>query len=915
MKTHRSVKGTLTTVVLISPIFGLSLYSQENKDNTLPADSIISVGYAKGNLKKISGSVELITEKQMNQIQIVNPIEAIQGRVAGLTVNKTGNSTAVMESVRLRGTTSITSGNSPLIIVDGVIGDMNLLTSVYPTDIESFTILKDASETAQYGSRGASGVINIVTKRGIKGKTSINYSGSFGISSVYKRLEMLDADEYRRVNRQLGHSIVDLGYNTNFQKAIEQNGIQQNHNIALYGGGEKSTYRVSLGYMEREGDIVNEKMKMFTSNMNLNQKLIENIIDCEIGLFGSVKRDRSLFDMQKTFYSAAAFNPTFPAGKNSSGGWDNLTTASQITNPLAWMEVDNRNANSYFSAHAKLNINILRDLKLILFGSYTYNNSEDNQYLPTTVWAYGQAYRGIRNSESLLGNIMLTFNRQKGKHFIDLLALGELSKDIYSGFHTTVTNFSSNNMGFHNLQAGALRPWEGTASYYEEPKLVSFLGRMNYTYDDRYILTVNARTDASSKFGKNNKWGFFPSVSAAWNVTGEEFMRGIDIVNNLKIRVGYGLAGNQGGIDSYTTMATARPYGVVPVGNSPMVTFESLKNTNPNLKWEVKSTLNAGADLGMFSNRLLFSINVYKSRTSDMLYNYNVSVPPFTYNKLLANIGSMQNNGVEISIGGTPLRTRDMELSINANITYQQNKLLSLSGMYEGNNISAAEYTAIAGLDGAGFHGGYNNNIVYQIVGQPLGVFYLPKCNGLKSDGNGGYVYDIADLNGGGVNIEDGEDRYIAGQAIPKYLLGSNISFRYKRFDVSLQINGAFGHKIYNGTALTYMNINNLPDYNVMTDAPERMIKDQTATDYWLENGNYVNFDYFTIGWRPRLKNGWLVKNMRLALTVNNLATISAYSGLTPLINSSNADSTLGVDDKRNYPVSRTYTLSLSVNF
>lgn len=911
MKNRKLLQLSLFSMIFVpnSP-----LYSQENNGSELTNDSIINVGYARGNLKKISGSVELITEKQMNQIQILNPIEAIQGRVAGLTVNRGGNSAAVMESVRLRGTTSITSGNSPLIIVDGVIGDMNMLTSIYPSDIESFTILKDASETAQYGSRGASGVINIVTKRGIKGQTSINYSGSFGISAVYKRLDMLDADGYRRVNSMMGNEIIDLGHNTNFQKAIERNGIQQNHNIALYGGGDKSTYRVSLGYLEREGDIVNENMKMFTANMNLNQRLIENIIDCEIGLFGSVKRDRSLFDLQKTFYSAAAFNPTFPDGRNSSGGWDNLTTASQITNPLAWMEVDNRAANSYFSAHAKLNVNILKDLKMVLFGSYTYNNAEDNQYLPTTVWAYGQAYRGVRSSESLLGNIMLTYNRQKGKHFIDVLALGELSKDIYSCFHTTATNFSSNNMGFHNLQAGALRPWEGTGSYYEEPKLVSFLGRVNYTYDDRYILTVNARTDASSKFGDNNKWGFFPSVSAAWNISAEEFMENIYMVNNLKVRLGYGLAGNQGGIDSYTTMATVRPYGVVPVGNSPLVTFESLKNTNPNLKWEVKRTFNAGADLAIFGNRLLFSINVYKSTTEDMLYNYNVSVPPFTYNKLLANIGSMENNGVEISIGGTPLRTKDMELSINANITYQQNKLLSLGGMYEGSYISASEYTAVAGLNGAGFHGG-NNNIVYQIVGQPLGVFYLPKCNGLKDDGNGGYTYDIADINGGGISLEDGEDRYIAGQAVPKYILGSNISFRYRRFDVSMQINGAFGHKIYNGTALTYMNMNSLPDYNVMKEAPERMIKDQTATDYWLESGNYVNFDYLTIGWRPRLKRGWLMKNLRLALTVNNLGTLSAYSGLTPLINSSNVDNTLGVDDKRTYPVSRTYTLSLSVNF
>ena len=301
-----------------------------------------------------------------------------------------------------------------------------------------------------------------------------------------------------------------------------------------------------------------------------------------------------------------------------------------------------------------------------------------------------------------------------------------------------------------------------------------------------------------------------------------------------------------------------------------------------------------------------------------MLYLYNVSVPPFTYNTLLANIGSMRNSGLEIAIGITPLKTQDMELNINANITFQQNKLLSLSGMYNGEMISAPQYKSLASLDGAGFHGGYNH-IVYQVVGQPLGVFYLPHSNGLVSDGNGGYTYDIADLNGGGVSLEDGEDRYVAGQAVPKTILGSNISFRYKRFDLSVQINGAFGHKIYNGTSLTYMNMNIFPDYNVMKKAPKQNIKDQTATVYWLDKGDYVNFDFVTLGWNvpiekvQKLKK--YVRSLRLAFTVNNLATISGYSGLSPMINSSTVNSTLGVDDKRGYPLARTYTLGLSINF
>ena len=441
------------------------------------------------------------------------------------------------------------------------------------------------------------------------------------------------------------------------------------------------------------------------------------------------------------------------------------------------------------------------------------------------------------------------------------------------------------------------------------------MGRANYTYADRYVLTVNTRADASSKFGDNHKWGFFPSVSAAWNVTEEDFMKRFPLVNNLKVRVGYGLAGNQSGINSYTTLRLAQPNGVVPVGSAPVVSLSELRNTNPDLKWEVKHNFNAGFDLALFANRLLFSVNYYLSKTTDMLYMYNVSVPPFTYNTLVANIGSMRNSGVEIAVGVTPLKTKDMELNINANVSFQQNKLLSLSGVYNGERIAAAEYKSISSLDGAGFHGGYNH-IAYQIVGQPLGVFYLPHSTGLVSDGNGGYKYGVADLNGNGISLEDGEDRYIAGQAVPKATVGSNISFRYKDFDLSVQINGAFGHKIYNGTSLTYMNMGIFPDYNVMKGAPQVNIKDQTATDYWLERGDYVNFDYVTAGWNVPLRGTKrYVQNLRLTFTVNNLATITGYSGLSPMINSATVNGTLGLDDKRNYPLARTYTLGLSINF
>lgn len=897
-----------------SVYLGISIMAQKRDAPSL--DSLITVGYATGKLKNVSGSVEKITEMQMNREQVTTPLEAIRGKVPGLTVQRETNGPAALDAIRLRGTTSLTSGNDPLIIVDGVFGDLSMMASIYPTDIESFTILKDASETAQYGSRGASGVIVITTKKGISDKTRVNYNGSFGITSVYKNLKMLSANEFREVALNRNMSILDKGYNTDFQKEIEQVGLQQNHHIAFYGGTPTSSYRVSLGFMNRQGVILNERTKNITSNMNITQEVFDGFVKCELGMFGSIQKNRNLFDYQKTFYSAATFNPTFPDHKNpETNSWDGITNASQIVNPLAWMEVKDNDDNSHISTHARVTFRLSEEWRLALFSAYTYNIVENSQYLPTSVWAHGQAYKGTRKMESLLGDMVLTYKKSWKKHFFDALALAELQKETYTGFYTTVTNFSTDKFGYDNLQAGAIRLWEGTNSYYENPRLVSFLGRFNYTFADRYIFTVNTRTDASSKFGSNHKWGFFPSFSAAWVLSEEKFIKHLPTINNLKFRIGYGLAGNQSGIESYTTLNLVKPNGVIPIGSSSVVSLGDIRNTNPDLKWEVKHTFNTGFDIALFSNRLLLSANYYTSKTKDMLYLYNVSVPPFTYNTLLANIGSMRNSGTEIAIGITPLRTKDIELNINANIAFQQNKILSLSGHYNGEAISAPEYKSLTSLNGAGFHGGYNN-IVYQVVGQPLGVFYLPHAKGVKTNSNGESVYDIADLNGGGVSLEDGEDRYVAGQAVPKALLGSNISLRYKRWDISIQINGAFGHKIYNGTSLTYMNMNIFPDYNVMKEAPKRNIKDQTATDYWLERGDYVNFDYLTVGWNiPVHKVKKYLQSFRLAFTVNNLATISGYSGLTPMINSSTVNATLGMDDKRTYPLARTYTLGLSINF
>lgn len=922
---HTSGKHTTTALLSFLGLLPFAIIAQnpsdsnkeniQTKDTTLLAENI-NIGYATGNQQSISGSIDKVSEERMNKGFVSTPLDALSGQAAGVNVISGENRAAVLSSVRVRGTTSLTGGNDPLVIIDGVSADLDILNTIYPADIESFTILKDASETAQYGSRGASGVIEVATKKGKNESFNVNYNGNIGIQAVYKNINMLSADEFRVVARQAGIDILDLGYDTDFPNAITRPAFMQNHHIAFGGGTKASNYRASLGLLDKQEVIQSDKQQNFTAKINFTQQAFQDKLNIDMGMFGSFQKNSYLTDIQKTFYSAAAFNPTFPAHKNpETGSWDNTTNASQITNPIAWLEVQDDEANAHFNTHVQVSVELWENLIFSMFGSYSYNSIGNAQYFPTSVWGHGQAYRGNRQSEDLIGHLKLNYTGSWGAHKLDVLGLAEAQRTITSGFYTTVTNFTTDEFGYNNLQAGAVRLWEGTGSSYESPRLVSFLGRFNYVYADKYVATVNLRTDGSSKVGINNRWGFFPSASAAWVISKENFMKNVAFINNLKIRTGYGLSGNLGAIDSYNSLQLLKPNGIVSVDGSPTVTMGIIRNANPDLKWEVKHTFNVGIDAAIWDNRLILATDYYYAKTTDMLYLYDVSVPPFAYNKLLANLGSMQNTGVELDMGITPVQTKDIDLNINVNLTFQQNKLLSLSGTYNGQEMSAPLYTPIADLNGAGFHGG-NNHIVYQIVGQPLGVFYLPHCTGLVKQADGSYKYGIADLNGGGVSIEDGEDRYIAGQAMPKAMLGSNISLRYRDFDISLQINGAFGHKIYNGTALSYMNMGSFPDYNVMKGAPELNIKDQTATDYWLEKGDYINFNYLTIGWNiPLGKWQKYFQYIRVSCSINNLATISAYSGLTPLINSSIVNNTLGIDDKRTYPVYRSYSIGLNFQF
>ncbi|NLU30919.1 MAG: SusC/RagA family TonB-linked outer membrane protein [Bacteroidales bacterium] len=914
-----SYVGYITQTIAIQNRNSIEVILQEDMELL---DEVVVIGYATGSTRTISGAVEKVGREDMNAGVIVNPLDALKGKVAGVNIQKTGGDPTAGSAIRIRGTTSLSGGNDPLVVIDGVFGDLALLNALSPSDIESFTILKDASETAQYGSRGASGVIVVTTQKGKAGTKSINYDGTFGVEDVYKTINMLNADGYRAAVESMGYAnALDKGANTNFMQEMLQTGYTQNHRISFGGGTAETNFRASLGVIDQKGIIKNNSMRNYTAKIDGSQLYFDNKLKLDLGMFGSKRESRYVNDYQKTFYSAASFNPTFPNTQNDDGTWPEDPNANEVDNPLGRLTISDKEDNAYLSTNGRLTWAINDNLNLSAFGSYTYNAKENMNYIPTNIKqgvreGRGKAYRGMNKSNILMGNISLNYKKMFQNSRLDALALIEGQNYNYTGFGANARGFDTNFFGYDNLAAGAVVKYGDVSSYKNGYSLNSFLGRVNYMYANRYIATVNTRFDGSSKLGENNKWGFFPSASLAWVMSEESFLKDINEINEIKWRVGYGRTGNQDAISAYNSLLLMGPSGLTSVNGVPTVTYGYNRNANPDLRWETKDMFDVGMDASFFDRKLTATIDYYYSRTKDLLYNYDVPVPPFVHPKLLANLGEMENSGLEVSLGITPLRTEDMELTVSGNMAFQKNKLLSLSGTYMGQELNAAEYMQLARINGAGFQGG-NTYVTYQVVGQPLGVFYLPKSNGIINDGLGSYSYNILNLDEDpAINLNNGADRYFAGQAMPKVIMGTNISFRYKAFDIQTQMNGAFGHKIYNGTSLSYMNMNVFPTYNVLPDAPEKKIFDSTVTDYWLEKGDYLHIAYVTLGYNfnvEKMKN-W-VNSIRLTASVNNLHTFTNYSGLSPMINSTTVNEELGLDDKRFYPLSRTYSLGLSINF
>ena len=407
---------------------------------------------------------------------MTNSLQALTGQAAGLNVQSSGGDRmAMLSSVRLRGTTSLTGGNEPLVIIDGVYSDLSTLTGIYPADIESFTILKNAAETAPYGSRGASGVIQVTTKKGQGSQFHISYDGNIGIEAAYRQIEMLDGPTYVATARLLKKMYVDGGHDTDFQKSLRRTGFVQNHHIAFSGGSDKQQYRASLAYMGENTVIRNNGYRSFAAKVDVTQKAFDDLMTIDLGVVGSSQRNDEIFDEQRLFYSAATQNPTFPNGRNSSGGWDKNTNASQTNNPLALLDEEDKDKILNFNTHLKLSYRINSEVNLEAFGSYSFNSFENAQFKPTTVWAHGQADRAETKTESWLANLSGNWCHKWDIHHLDVKLMSEYQSTTQTGFNVTVRGLNHNSVSFNDLAAGSMHHYGATGSDYTNNALLSFL--------------------------------------------------------------------------------------------------------------------------------------------------------------------------------------------------------------------------------------------------------------------------------------------------------------------------------------------------------------------------------------------------------------------------------------------------------
>lgn len=863
-------------------------------------EEVVVIGYGVQSQKRVSGSVANVQAKDFNSGVNRDAASLLRGKVAGLTITSGSGDVSSGETIRLRGTSSLTGSSAPFVVIDGVPGLP--MSAVAPQDIESISVLKDASASAIYGSRSASGVILITTKTG-GGKARISYEGYAALETVSNKPRMLTADEWRQYvsDQQMDVSGLDLGGNTDWFDEILRQGISQNHSLSLTGGGTNTNYRASFNYLNRQGIVKRNDLDNLNGRLTFNQKALNDRLD--ITLTGAItQRDYSPAD-SRNFELAYNMIPVYPT-KNSDGSWFEVQ-GYDLGNPLHNVMENRRDyKTSIYYVNAQTSVHLLDGLTASLnlhreretsdYGSYNSSQTERGRD------DRGFASRSFFTRDRKLMETTVNYQANlAGAHDLELLGGYSYEDGYYQSAAGQSRQFITDLFDYNNLGAGEILRAGDVASGKNMYKLISFFARADYAFDQKYILTATLRRDGSSKFGRHHKWGTFPSVSAAWNIADEEFLKGK--LSELKLRTGYGVVGNQEGLNPYQTLELYTANGRYYDNGSWYQAYQIGQNANPNLKWEETSMFNVGVDFRTMNGRLSGTVEYYDKRTKDLLYTYQVPVPPFLYPSMIANVGAMSNKGVELLLNGLAIDKPSFSWSVSVNLAHNKNLITKLSG----NEFT----TSSIKLGSASVRGAAHTTTHILEEGKEVGTFFGWRNLGLDEAGK--YIMD--DMVDGKAGLTD-DDRTYIGSAQPTLTYGINNTFTYKAFELSFFLRGVYGNDVLNFSRMSYATTLWLPGGNVLKDALTSGLSDSPVySSYYIEKGSFLRLDNVSFSYRfkPNVIQG--VDQLRLFFTGQNLFVITQYKGMDPEVDMSGLSP--GMEGRNYYPKARTVSLGLSVSF
>ncbi|HRN16635.1 MAG TPA: TonB-dependent receptor [Xylanibacter oryzae] len=875
-------------------------------------NDVVVIGYGTQRKSDLTGSVSNVSNKDFNGGMINSPEQLINGKVSGVQITNGGGSPTDGSTIRIRGGASLNASNDPLVVIDGVplevsgsiAGSGNFLSLINPNDIESITILKDASSTAIYGSRASNGVIILTTKKGSSGKVRISFSTTNSVQTRTKVADMLSYDDFKNIITTQGSAAQQalLGtYNTDWNKQIYKTAFGTDNNLSVSGRTGFLPYRVSLGYYNQDGILKTDNATRYTGNLTLSPSFFNDYLKFNLSLKGSVNNNR--FANQSAIWGAATYNPTIPvySGTTNFGGYneaiDNkgIPVTGAVLNPLGVLQQTTSKGNvkriiGNFDVDYKFHF--LPDLRLHATLGYDYAEGKSTYYVPADAASYfntgGADYTyGKQRLTNKLLTTYLTYNKylENIKSNIEVTAGYDFQKWMDKRDAYTLYNC-----------AGVAQ--STSAAIDQRHVLLSYYGRVNYSYDSRYLLTATMRRDGSSRFSKDNRWGTFPSVALGWRVTEESFLKNNPILSNLKLRVSYGVTGQQDGIGNYNYLPVythSQDGAEYQFGDTFYNTYRPEAYVS-NLKWETTTSYNLGFDFGLLDSRISGSFDYYTRKTKDLLATVP-SAAGSNFNKsITTNVGNVDSHGFEATINAIPLQTKDMEWDLSLNATYQKMKVTNLSlvagststNTLVGNSINSYQMMVLS--EGYEPYMYYVYHQLYDAKGKPI---------------EGAY----ADLNGDGqINSSD---LYRYHSRTPNWIFGFSTSFRYKKWTASTSLRANVGNYLYNGMAMNtgafgtvsynVAQLNNMSSSYLKTGFQSR----QFLSDYYVENASFIKMDNLSLSYDFGNITKWC--KLHASAMVQNVFTITKYTGVDPEVAS-------GIDMSF-YPRPRTFSMSLGLDF